>query len=326
MNYRLCLLSLTAACGLALFSGCDGQNTTTFTAEESEQSFEYGRQLSKQGRNAEALNAYLKVIAKRGDNAPESHLEAALIYQQHIKDHIAAIYHFRKYLELQPNSRQAELVRGRIDVSKREFARTLPAHPMEDASIKMSYMEQLERFQRENDQLKSELSALRAGLPAGPLTNTTVTRGGFDIPGGIGMPVRQMPPQPAPTAQAVEGEAAPQETASDSPFLRAPVEAEPTEAADPSANPSGGYASTPAPSGTKTVQPNRPGQATTQRPTQPPAAQGSRRHVVQPKDTLSSISLRYYGTRGRVKDIAAANRDVLKGGDALHPGMELRLP
>jgi tetratricopeptide (TPR) repeat protein len=114
--------------------------------------------LIRQGREQEALAAFLRVIATRNDEAPESHLEAALLYQQQLKDPIAAIYHFRKYLELQPNSRQAVLVRQRIDAAKRDFARTLPAHPLEDASVKLEFMDQLERLQRENDDLKAETS------------------------------------------------------------------------------------------------------------------------------------------------------------------------
>jgi len=76
----------------------------------------------KRQEHKEALGAFLRVIEKRGDDAPESHLEAGLLYQQYFKDPIAAIYHFRRYLDLQPNARQADLVRQRIDAAMRDFA------------------------------------------------------------------------------------------------------------------------------------------------------------------------------------------------------------
>jgi hypothetical protein len=88
-------------------------------------------QLLRSGRSQEALDAFLKVVAKRGGDAPESHLECGILYLQHIKDPVAAIYHFNKYLALRPNSPQAEHTRELIETAKKEFARTLPAEPFE---------------------------------------------------------------------------------------------------------------------------------------------------------------------------------------------------
>jgi tetratricopeptide (TPR) repeat protein len=99
-------------------AGCGPGETSVLIAEVDDASYREGQQLVKQGRPQEALANYLKVIARRAESAPESHLEAGLIYRQHIKDPIAAIYHFRKYLEQQPNSRQAPLVRQQIEADR----------------------------------------------------------------------------------------------------------------------------------------------------------------------------------------------------------------
>ena len=154
-----------------LTAGCGGDNAT-LSSEFDEPLYREGQQLEKQGRTQEALNAYLKLVAKRGDQAPESHLDAGLIYLYHIKDPIGAIYYFRKYLELQPNSRHAVDVRGLIDAAKREFASTLPAQPLENQSARMDLLDQVNRLQTENNELKSELEALRAGGPAASLRPT----------------------------------------------------------------------------------------------------------------------------------------------------------
>jgi len=69
--------------------------------------------MERSGQNQIALEAFLKVIEKRGDDAPESHLEAGLIYLNHIKDPIAAIYHFRKYIEIKPNSARGQQVEAK---------------------------------------------------------------------------------------------------------------------------------------------------------------------------------------------------------------------
>ena len=109
-------------------------------SEADEPDFRQGQQLERQGNPKQALTAFLKVIAKRHDEAPESHLEAGLICAQHMKNPIEAIYHFNKYLELQPAilAARRKLVRQRrIEAAKRDFARTLPAQPLESAADRL---------------------------------------------------------------------------------------------------------------------------------------------------------------------------------------------
>ena len=148
---------------LLLAAGCAPANRLSKGSETNEPQYRLGQQLLKQGRNQEALGAFLKVIDARGDDAPESHLEAGLIYQEDFKDPVAAIYHYRKYLEAEPNSRQADLVRQRIDAAMREFARTLPGQPLESQTARFDLLDKIEQLQQENQQLKDQIAALRAG-------------------------------------------------------------------------------------------------------------------------------------------------------------------
>jgi LysM repeat protein len=134
-------------------------------AEMDEPLYVEGVQLKRQGRYPEALSAFLKVIDKRGArSAPESHVEAGVIFLNHSKDPIYACYHFRRYLELQPNSKQAELVRGMVNTAKREFARTLPGRPMDDQSVRMQTDEEISTLRRENAELRAEIATLRGGV------------------------------------------------------------------------------------------------------------------------------------------------------------------
>ncbi|MEY3775359.1 MAG: hypothetical protein RLZZ129_2139 [Verrucomicrobiota bacterium] len=164
---RLKILGLFAALSLLLIgAGCERHDGPGLGAESDDAGYRRGQQLVKQGRKQEALAAFLKVIAQRGDAAPESHLDAGLIYLNDIKEPIAAIYHFRKYLELQPNAVQAAYVRGLVDSAKREFARTLPGNPLESQALRLDMMDQVGRLQREVEQLRAELTAARSGAPA----------------------------------------------------------------------------------------------------------------------------------------------------------------
>jgi hypothetical protein len=131
-------------------------------SEVDEPHYRRGVQMLRSGQNQVALEAFLKVIEKRSGDAPESHLDAGKIYLDHIHDPIAAIYHFRKYLELRPNSPQSPVVRELIDTAKKEFARTLPGQPLDDHYERVDLLELVERLQNENDSMKAELAAIRA--------------------------------------------------------------------------------------------------------------------------------------------------------------------
>ena len=166
--------TLISAVGLALAmwlaAGCEPVNRLAAGSETNDPQYRRGQQLLKQGRYQEALGAFLKAIDERGaDNAPESHLEAALIYQDYPpKEPIYAIYHFRRYLELKPSSRQADLVRQRIDAAMREFARTIPGQPLESQTARFELMDKIEQLQQENQVLKDQLAAQHGGIvPAG---------------------------------------------------------------------------------------------------------------------------------------------------------------
>ena len=159
---RSLLLPLLGALVVGL-AGCGDSERLSYATEADEPAYREGTALLKSGRKQEALSSFLKVIAKRGDDAPESHLEVGLLYLQHINDPLSALYHFKKYLALRPNSPQAPLVKQRIDAATREFARTLPAQPLENQLQRVDLVATLERFRQENESLKQELADLKAG-------------------------------------------------------------------------------------------------------------------------------------------------------------------
>ncbi|MFH1498675.1 MAG: LysM domain-containing protein [Verrucomicrobiota bacterium] len=164
MWFRSCSLLLTLLASLLLATGCAPRDPGVFTPEVEDRDYRRGKELLRQDRNQEALSAFLKVIAERGEGAPESHLEAAILYQKHIKDPIAAIYHYRKFRELKPNSQQADLVRQQIEAATREFARTLPARPLENQAIRSDVYDTLDQLQRENLLLKEQVAEARQAL------------------------------------------------------------------------------------------------------------------------------------------------------------------
>jgi len=287
MHPRSFLLCAAAAMVLAAMPGCGG-DAASLSSEMDDSSYREGQQMERQGRWDEALTAYLKVIDRRGDTAPESNLDAGLIYLNHIKDPILAIYHFRKYLELEPNSKQAVYVRGLVDAAKREFARALPGQPLESETEHLGVEEQVARLQRENDELKAENAALRAGVPVPTVHSSTIDLAAIPSPQSVAA---------APVPAADPGV---------SPISLAPAE---QGGAETSSAISDAPPETPLPAAAK------------------PAAPAGRHHVVARGDTLFSLAQRYYGNRSKWRDIYAANRDVLASDKTpLKIGTDLKIP
>jgi nucleoid-associated protein YgaU len=272
-------------------AGCGPGESLGLSAETDDAAYREGQQLVKQGRPQEALSTFLRVIARRGEASPESHLEAGLIYKQHIKDPIAAIYHFRKYLEQQPNSRQAPLVRQQIEAAKRDFGRTLPNQPLDSREVRLDGFDQRERLERENEQLRNELATLRGLSGSAPTSLGSVPRGA--------------------TAESVDARLpAPAAADEASAITLAPIanrEPEPSTDFQTPANAAGSRGKALAPS-----------------------AAGGRRHTVAAKDSLYAIAKKYYGaaTNARVQSLIEANRDVLPAGAStpLKEGMTLKIP
>lgn len=302
------ILSLLALAPL-LHTGCGPSTSMPFTAEVDDPDYRRGKELLRMGREQEGLAQFLKVIDQRGGAAAESHLEAAILYQKHIKDPIAAIYHYRRYRELRPNTEQARLVLQSIETCIREFARTLPAQPLDNQVDRTDLLDTVDRLQRENLQLKEQLAVARAAVLETTRQASSLPGAGGD-PGAMGGPGFE--PSQGGYVVDVPGGAQPQ--------YAAPVPVTPVAPIDP------------VPVQQQPQAPTRPVQAATPTPapvpTPPPAAPAAnfRRHVVSRGDTLMSISLRYYGNRSRWRDIFAANRDILPSETALQIGMELKIP
>lgn len=299
--YR-CLIPL---CGIAALwlAGCGDSDRIAYATEADEPYFREGQALLKSGRKQEALSAFLKVIERRVDS-PESHLEAGLLYQQHINDPLSAIYHFKKYLALRPNSQQSTLVKQRIDACIREFARTLPAQPLENQAQRVDLIATLDQLKLENDQLKQQVADLKSGKGDAEIATVRTSA---------------PPAQSAPSHLTVTAPTAPIQFNLESDAVPT-VRTTPTRPAQtPPAAPSRATSAPTRPATTATTARSAP-------QTQTPARPAARRHTVAKGDTLMSIALKYYGNRSRWRDIYAANRNVMKNEGDIHVGMDLVLP
>lgn len=157
------------ACWFLLQSAC--APVGSIIEELDDPAFERGRSYLKVGRETDALDEFLSVT-RRVTQAPKSHLEAGrlLLTLSNRKDPVAAIYHFRRFLLLQPNARESPMVEQLIVTAEREIIRKLPGEPYDN------YLESID-LKDENERLRREIADLQArlGSPLAPLIPSTLT-------------------------------------------------------------------------------------------------------------------------------------------------------
>ncbi|MGC9450563.1 MAG: LysM peptidoglycan-binding domain-containing protein [Oceanipulchritudo sp.] len=155
---RLVVLSILAGLVLGCFAACSP--ASPMTRETDERAYRRGKSLLREGRKEEALQAFLSVIDSRPD-AAESHLEAGLLYLNTIKDPLAAIYHFRNYLALNPEGEYADFVKELILTAQKDFAQSLPGEPFSEEVERVNLMETVKALKEENNRLKQEVLQLQ---------------------------------------------------------------------------------------------------------------------------------------------------------------------
>ncbi|MBO6102714.1 MAG: LysM peptidoglycan-binding domain-containing protein [Opitutales bacterium] len=268
-------LALAALAYVLLTGGCDIKRQQA-VKEEDESHYIRGQEEKRRGDYKEALSAFQKVVEKRAD-APESHMEIGLICLNYLNDPVAAIYHFRKYLELKPDTKQSQFVRQCIETAQKKFAASLPCNPfgLDDYNLKLE--ESLRKLNAENLELKEKLNETMLAL------------------------------ENSKRALAASDRLAPDRAEASAPRRpRATAEEEIVAQATSRAN-------------AQAAQNSR-GQA-------PAAGSASfRTYTVQPGDTLSNISRKFYRTTNRWKDIYNANRDRMSSPTQLKVGQILRIP
>lgn len=143
-SYFYPVFSCLFAIFLAVFAaGCRDLNKG---AEDRDPNIKRARERRAVGDYPGAIESYQKALDKRPDLA-RVHWEMASVYDQHLTNDIRAIYHYQRYLELEPKADRHKLVQDLIGASRMSFAASLPARPSEAV--------------QEIARLKTELATLR---------------------------------------------------------------------------------------------------------------------------------------------------------------------
>lgn len=159
MKKQLALIPLCAA--LLCFSACDGDSAAERERRErSDTLFAEAMSAESRGDVAGAETLYRQLLSRDATMA-SAHLNLAILLHDVKKDYIEAIHHYQAYLDLQPTSEKAGIVKERIVA-----ARGLLAAQLASEIIARDHRD----LTAEREELRAQIAALERN--AGNLKNT----------------------------------------------------------------------------------------------------------------------------------------------------------
>jgi LysM repeat protein len=149
----------------------------------------------RRGDSEGAIRAYTRVLDRNPTQA-RAHLGLAFLLDKPDGDHVLAIYHYRRYLDLRPGTEKKELIENRMRMARQALA-------TEAAPLPAAAADKVRALEAENARLKAEVRRLEESLA------TFVRGSGPPPPGpiasqGARSEVAVPPPRPAATTYIVQ--------------------------------------------------------------------------------------------------------------------------
>jgi tetratricopeptide (TPR) repeat protein len=123
MIHRYVRVVAVLGLGLSLWlpTGC---SDTSRLLDEKNPWFSKATQLLKENKYQEAAETFEKCLRASPDSA-QAHLQLGILYEDHLGDPLAAVYHYRAFLAKRPAADNANLVRGWLARAEETYMREL---------------------------------------------------------------------------------------------------------------------------------------------------------------------------------------------------------
>jgi tetratricopeptide (TPR) repeat protein len=144
---------------LAVSTACERSAPVSDAAAEQEVNYQRAKKLSDQQDFPAAAEFYKKTLSVNPDFA-KAHLELGLLSDEKLGDPIAAIYHYRRYLELRPDSEKRRLVEDFIERAKLTLAAKLPQSPASEPGELAHLQNDKAALLQENAMLRTRVAEL----------------------------------------------------------------------------------------------------------------------------------------------------------------------
>jgi LysM repeat protein len=136
--------------------------------------FKKAENLKEKGKYPESAKAFEDYIKINPDSS-KTHLELATLYDDNLKDSLLAIYHYRRFLELEPDSQEKTNIEAWLKGAEKEYFDQLKMN-YSDNDIKKEldvlrerekrYITLINQLRKENDILRTQLNVKPAASSA----------------------------------------------------------------------------------------------------------------------------------------------------------------
>jgi tetratricopeptide (TPR) repeat protein len=162
------LIYLTLCVTMLAICGCDKDAQTLDTNEENNPFVKQGQAYMDTGDWEQAEQSFLQAIASNPSIA-KPHLDLAAIYHQHKSDFINAIYHYKRYTDLRPNSEKDAFINEQIQKVQMDWAQAIfekngVMKAIQELKVAQQKLQQMEKLEQYVQQVQQENAALNARI------------------------------------------------------------------------------------------------------------------------------------------------------------------
>jgi len=150
IRFAFCLPAVLL--GVALGGCAPGQGRAD---EEKEPHYVLGQSRVNAMDYQGAVDAFEESLEANPQSAA-AHYQLAMLYEEKVPDPAAAIYHYQRFLKLDPNAGNADVIRQHIDACKRQLATDVLGLPSSSAA-----QQQLEKLVEQNRDLQQQVDRLQ---------------------------------------------------------------------------------------------------------------------------------------------------------------------
>jgi len=325
--------SIGLVLSMALLAGCQRTTVSEQDARDRESPL-IRRALEREqiGDLDEAIKTYEEVL-QESPKLVSAHFHLALLLQDYRKDYMGAIYHYRQYERLRPDSEKKALLRDRTRVCQQLLVAQLLSNGDVAISRKqLELMAEIDKLNKRLSQVEGEKAALSeqkdalAQQLAEQSSETERLRRLLDrvIPAGSGEDARprSVLPRLDPATSAL---VTPRTTPSPTPTPRRATISDP--GSEPAATKPTAPRVTPEPPPLlQSTEPASVDPEAAAAHTTAPVSAATRTYVAQPGDSVYRIAERVYGDPEQWKKIRDANKDRLGPGNQIRAGQVLVIP
>jgi hypothetical protein len=289
MSRRICLV-VVASFALA---GCDLTNKEDAQYDDARNPYYKQAQQDLDNNNpAAAVSDYEAALGANAKLA-SAHYQLGILYGDKLGDPIGSVFHFKRFLDLAPNSDKVDQVKAWIDKQSQAFAASLPNSPAQSADDYAKLQGENAALKKQVEDATKTIAQLQAQLAHGGKHHTAATA--------------ETTPPPAATPTPAPVISTPAVAATDAPATPTPIATNAAAVTPPRALPvdlTATNESAGAPTG------------------------ASRSYKVVSGDSLWKIAHKMYpgDTKNGIDKIKEANKDILIEGKPLKIGQVLVIP